>query len=292
MRSLITLFILAFSVLGYAQKATVSAPLFPKGLLMIDVTPEKADEILNQWKIDTLITKNLKWDQKVIDSVETLLTRTSNGKTIVEVHKKLIQFYSFHKKSEKVASSRSIIQEIQNREIAERQNLLSAQNDSLSHKIMEMQSKDAFNQELIGQTKGEQELWFFITWVMAGLFLIMVVLYFLKGGKREKEIVYREKKVIVHEPAPAAAPVPTQHTDVDELKLKVLELEKLYKNSLQTIQHQDGEKIERNLQVAEVIQYLREAQGDLKKIQENKTMTAEDFMRLSNAVQRSISKLS
>jgi hypothetical protein len=44
--------------------------------------------------------------------------------------------------------------------------------------------------------------------------------------------------------------------------------------------------------VTEVIQFLREAQGDLKKIQENKTMTAEDFMRLSNAVQRSISKLS
>jgi hypothetical protein len=288
MKSLITLFILIVPILGFSQKATISAPLFPKGLLMIDVTPEKADEILTSWDIDTLILKNLIWDQKVIDSVETLLGRTSNSQVVTGTHKKLIEFYTFHKKSDKVAASRAVIQEIQNREIAEKQNQLAATNDSLAHKIMELQSKDAFNQELIGQTKGEQELWFFVTWVMVGLFLIMVVLYFLKGGKKEKEIVYREKKVIVHEPAPVA---PVEHMDTEELNLKVLELEKLYKNSLQTIQHQDGEKIERNLQVAEVIQFLREAQGDLKKIQENKTMTAEDFMRLSNAVQRSISKL-
>jgi hypothetical protein len=288
MRSLILLFIFALPFSGIAQKATISSPLLPKNLLMIDVSSDKADEILIQWEIDTLILKNLKWDQKIIDSVETLLGRTSNSQIIASTHKKLIEFYTFHKKSDKVAASRAVIQEIQNREIAEKQNQLAATNDSLAHKIMELQSKDAFNQELIGQTKGEQELWFFVTWVMVGLFLIMVVLYFLKGGKKEKEIVYREKKVIVHEPAPV---VPVEHTDTDELKMKVLELEKLYKNSLQTIQHQDGEKIERNLQVAEVIQFLREAQGDLKKIQENKTMTAEDFMRLSNAVQRSISKL-
>ncbi len=289
MRSLILLFIFALPFSGIAQKATISSPLLPKNLLIIDVSSDKADEILSQWEIDTLILKNLKWDQKIIDSVETLLGRTSNSQIIASTHKKLIEFYTYHKKSDKVAASRAVIQEIQNREIAEKQNQLAATNDSLAHKIMELQSKDAFNQELIGQTKGEQELWFFVTWVMVGLFLIMVVLYFLKGGKKEKEIVYREKKVIVHEPAPV---VPVEHTDTDELKMKVLELEKLYKNSLQTIQHQDGEKIERNLQVAEVIQFLREAQGDLKKIQENKTMTAEDFMRLSNAVQRSISKLS
>ncbi|MEN9948531.1 MAG: hypothetical protein RL106_1354 [Bacteroidota bacterium] len=288
MRSLILLFIFALPFSGIAQKATISSPLLPKNLLIIDVSSDKADEILSQWEIDTLILKNLKWDQKIIDSVETLLGRTSNSQIIASTHKKLIEFYTYHKKSDKVAASRAVIQEIQNREIAEKQNQLAATNDSLAHKIMELQSKDAFNQELIGQTKGEQELWFFVTWVMVGLFLIMVVLYFLKGGKKEKEIVYREKKVIVHEPAPV---VPVEHTDTDELKMKVLELEKLYKNSLQTIQHQDGEKIERNLQVAEVIQFLREAQGDLKKIQENKTMTAEDFMRLSNAVQRSISKL-
>lgn len=291
MRSLIFLFFICLGLGLNAQKATVSKPLFPKGLLMIDVTPEKADELLNQWEIDTLIVKNLKWDQKIIDSVETLLSRTSTRQVILNTHKKLIEFYTFHKKSDKVASSRAVIQDIQNREISERQNQLSATNDSLSRKIMDLQSKDAFNQELIGQAKGEQDLWFFITWVAVGLFLIMVVLYFLKGGKKEKEIVYREKKVIVHEPAPAPA-TPAVHTDIEELNLKVLELEKLYKTSLQTIQHQDGEKIERNMQVAEVIQYLREAQGDLKKIQENKTMTAEDFMRLSNAVQRSISKLS
>jgi hypothetical protein len=289
MRSLILLFIFALPFSGIAQKATISSPLLPKNLLIIDVSSDKADEILSQWEIDTLILKNLKWDQKIIDSVETLLGRTSNSQIIASTHKKLIEFYTYHKKSDKVAASRAVIQEIQNREIAEKQNQLAATNDSLAHKIMELQSKDAFNQELIGQTKGEQELWFFVTWVMVGLFLIMVVLYFLKGGKKEKEIVYREKKVIVHEPAPV---VPVEHTDTDELKMKVLELEKLYKNSLQTIQHQDGEKIERNLQVTEVIQFLREAQGDLKKIQENKTMTAEDFMRLSNAVQRSISKLS
>ena len=289
MRSLISLLIFIVPIWGFSQKATISAPLFPKGLLMINVTPEKADEILTSWNIDTLILKNLKWDQKVIDSVETLLGRTSNSQVITSTHKKLIEFSTFHKKSDKVAASRAVIQEIKNREIAEKQNQLAATNDSLAHKIMELQSKDAFNQELIGQTKGEQELWFFVTWVMVGLFLIMVVLYFLKGGKKEKEIVYREKKVIVHEPAPV---VPVEHTDTDELKMKVLELEKLNKNSLLSIQHQDGEKIERNLQVTEVIQFLREAQGDLKKIQENKTMTAEDFMRLSNAVQRSISKLS
>lgn len=42
----------------------------------------------------------------------------------------------------------------------------------------------------------------------------------------------------------------------------------------------------------QIVDILREAQLDLKKIQENKQMTAEDFMRLSNAVQRSISHLS
>jgi hypothetical protein len=54
---------------------------------------------------------------------------------------------------------------------------------------------------------------------------------------------------------------------------------------------QDSEKIEQQKINLEAVQFLKEAQAELKKIQENKTMTAEDFMRLSNAVQRAITKL-
>jgi hypothetical protein len=288
MKKLIFTFLLIIPIISFAQKATISAPILPKGELLSGISSDQAIALLNNWSIDTLIVKNLKWDQKVVDTIEILLSKTSDTPTVLATHKKLIDFYSFHKKSDLVDRSEKVIQQIRLSEIEENGKKLELRNDSLKRKIMEMQSKDAFNQELIGQSKGEQELWFFVTLVVAGLLVLMVILYFLKGGKAEKEIVYREKKVIVHEPAPA----PAADYAADELQARITELEKQYKTSLQTIQFQDGEKIERNAQVAEVIQYLREAQGDLKKIQENKTMTAEDFMRLSNAVQRSISKLS
>ncbi len=288
MKKLIFTFLFVIPILCFSQKATISSPILPKGELLSGISSDQAVALLNNWSIDTLIVKNLKWDQKVIDTVETLLSRITDTPTILSTHKKLISFYSFHKKADLVERSERVIQQIRLAEIEENGKKMEIRNDSLKRKIMEMQSKDAFNQELIGQSKGEQELWFFVTLVVAGLLILMVILYFLKGGKAEKEIVYREKKVVVHEPAPT----PVSDGQAEELQARVLELEKLYKTSLQTIQLQDGEKIERNAQVAEVIQFLREAQGDLKKIQENKTMTAEDFMRLSNAVQRSISKLS
>jgi hypothetical protein len=49
--------------------------------------------------------------------------------------------------------------------------------------------------------EGEQELWFFVSIVLACLLVVITILYFLKKGKTEKEIVYKEKKVVVHEPA-------------------------------------------------------------------------------------------
>ena len=87
--------------------------------------------------------------------------------------------------------------------------------------------------------------------------------------------------MVVHQPA----------ENQGEMLEKIADLEKLYKTSLQSIQMQDAEKIEQQKINQEAIQFLKEAQAELKKIQENKTMTAEDFMRLSNAVQRAITKL-
>jgi Na+-transporting methylmalonyl-CoA/oxaloacetate decarboxylase gamma subunit len=129
--------------------------------------------------------------------------------------------------------------------------------------------------------EGEQEMWFFVSIVLACLLILITILYFLKKGKTEKEIVYKEKKVVVHQPA----------EDQSEMIQKVADLERMYKTSLQSIQKQDAEKIEQQKINQEAIQFLKEAQAELKKIQENKTMTAEDFMRLSNAVQRAITKL-
>ena len=94
-------------------------------------------------------------------------------------------------------------------------------------------------------------------------------------------MINKEKKVVVHQPA----------EDQGEMLQKIADLEKLYKTSLQSIQMQDAEKIEQQKINQEAVQFLKEAQAELKKIQENKTMTAEDFMRLSNAVQRAITKL-
>ncbi len=276
---LLGLLVMGLSMNG--QKATISGPILSKGTSINDLGSDQIHLILSGWKADTLILKNYKWDILKIDTLKQLNELAKDPLVIKKVYKDLIAFYTFHKKSDEVAQLKAEIQKMELNELRSQNELLKKNEDSLRSLSIDLQSKYSFGQELIGQMEGEQELWFFVSIVLACLLVIITILYFLKKGKTEKEIVYKEKKVVVHEPA----------EEQGELMQKIADLEKLYKTSLQSIQMQDAEKIEQQKINLEAVQFLKEAQAELKKIQENKTMTAEDFMRLSNAVQRAITKL-
>lgn len=278
------IFILSLFFMGLAmngQKATISGPILSKGTSYSDLGIDQIHLILSGWKADTLILKNYKWDIQKIDTLKQLNELAKDPLVIKKVYKDLIAFYTFHKKTEEVSQLKAEIQKMELNELRSQNELLKKNEDSLRTLSIDLQSKYSFGQELIGQIEGEQELWFFVAIVLACLLVFITILYFLKNGKTEKEIVYKEKKVVVHQPS----------EDQGELMQKIADLEKLYKTSLQSIQMQDAEKIEQQKINQEAVQFLKEAQAELKKIQENKTMTAEDFMRLSNAVQRAITKL-
>ncbi len=276
---IISLLISGLTIQG--QKASISGPILSPRESITDLGTDQIHLILSKWKIDTLITKNYKWDITKIDSLKLLTSLAKDPLVIKKVYKDLIEFYNFHHKNEEVSQLKDEIQKMELNDLKSQNELLKKNEDSLRSLSLDLQSKYSFGQELIGQMEGEQEMWFFVSIVLACLLVILAILYFLKKGRTEKEIVYKEKKVVVHQPA----------EDQLELIQKIADLEKLYKVSLQSIQKQDGEKIEQQKTNLEAIQFLKEAQAELKKIQENKTMTAEDFMRLSNAVQRAITKL-
>lgn len=265
----------------HGQKATISGPILPKGTAINTLGTEQIHLILSGWKADTLILKNYKWDITKIDSLRQLTNLAKDPLVIKKAYKDLIAFYTFHKKNDEASQLKAEIQKMELNDLKSQNELLKKNEDSLRSLSLDLQSKYSFGQELIGQMEGEQEMWFFVAIVLACLLILITILYFLKKGKTEKEIVYKEKKVVVHQPA----------EDQSEMVQKIADLEKLYKTSLQSIQKQDAEKIEQQKINQEAIHFLKEAQAELKKIQENKTMTAEDFMRLSNAVQRAITKL-
>ena len=282
MQKVIVLFIVfILGISANAQKATISGPILAKGTSISDIDTDQIHLILSAWKIDTLITKNYKWDILKVDTLKQLSQLATDPLVIKKVYKDLIAFYTFHKKTEEAGQLKAEIQKMELNELRNQNELFKKSVDSLHALSMDLQSKYSFGQELIGQMEGEQEMWFFVAVVLACLLILVTILYFLKKGKTEKEIVYKEKKVVVHEPA----------EDQGEMLQKIADLEKLYKTSLQSIQMQDAEKIEQQKINQEAVVFLKEAQAELKKIQENKTMTAEDFMRLSNAVQRAITKL-
>jgi hypothetical protein len=282
MQKVIVLFIVfILGISANAQKATISGPILAKGTSISDIDTDQIHLILSAWKIDTLITKNYKWDILKVDTLKQLSQLATDPLVIKKVYKDLIAFYTFHKKTEEAGQLKAEIQKMELNELRNQNELFKKSVDSLRALSMDLQSKYSFGQELIGQMEGEQEMWFFVAVVLACLLILVTILYFLKKGKTEKEIVYKEKKVVVHEPA----------EDQGEMLQKIADLEKLYKTSLQSIQMQDAEKIEQQKINQEAVVFLKEAQAELKKIQENKTMTAEDFMRLSNAVQRAITKL-
>lgn len=282
MQKVIVLFIVfILGISANAQKATISGPILAKGTSISDIDTDQIHLILSAWKIDTLITKNYKWDILKVDTLKQLSQLATDPLVIKKVYKDLIAFYTFHKKTEEAGQLKAEIQKMELNELRNQNELFKKSVDSLRALSMDLQSKYSFGQELIGQMEGEQEMWFFVAVVLACLLILVTILYFLKKGRTEKEIVYKEKKVVVHEPA----------EDQGEMLQKIADLEKLYKTSLQSIQMQDAEKIEQQKINQEAVVFLKEAQAELKKIQENKTMTAEDFMRLSNAVQRAITKL-
>ncbi len=282
MQKVIVLFIVfILGISANAQKATISGPILAKGTSISDIDTDQIHLILSTWKIDTLITKNYKWDILKVDTLKQLSQLATDPLVIKKVYKDLIAFYTFHKKTEEAGQLKAEIQKMELNELRNQNELFKKSVDSLRALSMDLQSKYSFGQELIGQMEGEQEMWFFVAVVLACLLILVTILYFLKKGRTEKEIVYKEKKVVVHEPA----------EDQGEMLQKIADLEKLYKTSLQSIQMQDAEKIEQQKINQEAVVFLKEAQAELKKIQENKTMTAEDFMRLSNAVQRAITKL-
>ncbi|MEN9334882.1 MAG: hypothetical protein RLY35_2062 [Bacteroidota bacterium] len=282
MQKVIVLFVvLILGLSTQAQKATICGPIVAKGTSISDLGTDQIQLILSAWKADTLITKNYNWDIQKVDTLKQLSQLAKDPLVIKKIYKDLIAFYAFHKKTEEVSQLKAEIQKMELSELRDQNEILKKSGDSLRALCMDLQSKYSFGQELIGQIEGEQEMWFFVAVVLACLLIIVTILYFLKNGKTEKEIVYKEKKVVVHEPA----------EDQGEMMQKIADLEKLYKTSLQSIQMQDAEKIEQQKINQEAVQFLKEAQAELKKIQENKTMTAEDFMRLSNAVQRAITKL-
>lgn len=282
MHKLVIIFSLMLSGLTIqGQKATISGPILPKGTIINSLGTEQIHLLLSSWKADTLIEKNYKWDITKIDTLKLITALAKDPLVIKKAYKDFIAFYNFHKKNDEALQLKAEIQKMEMNDLKSQNDLLKKNEDSLRSLSLDLQSKYSFGQELIGQIEGEQEMWFFIAIVLACLLILMTVLYFLKKGKTEKEVVYKEKKVVVHQPS----------EDQGELMQKITDLEKLYKTSLQSIQMQDAEKIEQKKVNQEAVQFLKEAQAELKKIQENKTMTAEDFMRLSNAVQRAITKL-
>lgn len=290
MRSKLGIFVLliAFVQTSFGQQKSCCTPLIPFGQDLYSMDEFQADLMLAKWEIDTLIIKNFKTDVLILDSVDVLLAKSLDPKIKTKTLKEKIKFWTFHKKSDQVNALEQEIANIEKEIIEKNIQLLTLQRDSLKAELSQTQSKYTFNQEMLGQMHAEQELWFYLSIISGGIaFIAIVLLIFFRTKKHkvsaaEKEIVIQEKKVVVHEP----------HPDHAESANKIAELEKLYRNSLQTIHLQEGEKKETQAHMMQIVDILREAQLDLKKIQENKQMTAEDFMRLSNAVQRSISHLS
>ena len=223
-----------------------------------------------------------------MDTIHQIIARCEDPILKKKALREQLKFWEFYKKENDIIRIKNEIDDIENEIFQSQLSKLREQNDSLKNEITKIQSKAAFNTELMNQTSTEKKLWFYISLGIGMLFLVLTLVLIIvirrkpKKGPVEKEIVIKEQKVVVHEP----------HPDHAESASKIAELEKLYRNSLQTIHLQEGEKKESQAKLIQVVEILREAQQDLKKIQENKQMTAEDFMRLSNAVQRSISNLS
>ncbi len=284
----IGLLLLLFVQVSSGQQKTCCTPLIPFGQDLYGMDEFQANLMLAKWEIDTLVVRNFKNDLLVLDSVDVLYAKSQDPQIQKKILNEKIKFWNFHKKPNQVAELEDQIESIENNLIQKNLLSLTAQKDSLKAELTQLQSKYTFNQEMMGQLHAEQELWFYLSILCGGLALVSIVILFFfrtkkaKTPQAEKEIVIQEKKVIVHEP----------HPDHAESAVKIAELEKLYRNSLQTIHLQEGEKKEIHAHMMQIVDILREAQQDLKKIQENKQMTAEDFMRLSNAVQRSISHLS
>ena len=280
--------LILFVETAIGQQQSCCSRLIPVGQDLYSMDEFQANLMLAKWELDTLISKNFKTDLLVLDSVDLLLAKSHDPQIQKKILKEKIKFWNFHKKIDQVTSIEQQIEALEKELMDKKIKLLTTQNDSLKSELTQLQSKYAFNQEMMGQMHAEQELWFYLTLLSSGIALVGIVLalfFRLKKAKTpvaDKEIIIQEKKVVVHEP----------HPDHAESANKIAELEKLYRSSLQTIHLQEGEKKETHAYMMQIVDILREAQQDLKKIQENKQMTAEDFMRLSNAVQRSISHLS
>ena len=271
-----------------AQGDLLCKPIFTQQQSIGDLEQAQIIQILSTWKIDTLVIKNYKVDLLTMDTVHQLITRCEDPILKKKALREQLKFWEFYKKENDIIRIKNEIDDIENEMFQSQLTNINQQNDSLKNEIAKIQSKAAFNAELMNQTSTEKKLWFYISMGL-GIFLFVLALALIvvirrkpRKGPVEKEIVIKEQKVVVHEP----------HPDHAESAAKIAELEKLYRNSLQTIHLQEGEKKESQAKLIQIVDILREAQQDLKKIQENKQMTAEDFMRLSNAVQRSISNLS
>lgn len=275
---------------GQLPAPATSFHLMSAGANPLEVSPEEAERILLNWKVGTINPLFFRNDLLVMDSLEMLLTRVEKTSLKIQVLNEKLKFLNFHKLAAEVQATQTRINELEQNAMNLRLEELTKSNDSLGVEIAKWDSKHAFAQEMNNQLIREKQIWMYITYGVGGLAALLLIILIVVVAKKkkspspvqEKEIVIKEQKVVVHEP----------HPDHAESAQKIAELEKLYRTSLNTIHLQEGEKKEAQAHLMQVVDTLREAQQELKRIQENKQMTAEDFMRLSNAVQRSISHLS
>jgi Protein of unknown function (DUF1366) len=286
------LFVCTFrsAIIGQMPAPQTSFKLMSAGANPLEVSTEEAERILQNWKVENINPLLLRNDLLVIDSLEMLLTRIDNSDLKIQVLKEKLKFLNFHKLAIEIQSTQNRISELEKAALDSKMQSLSKERDSLLQEIVKWDNKHAFAQEMNNQLIQEKQIWIYTTSGLAGATILLFIILLITISRRrkqnvptpEKEVVIKEQKVIVHEP----------HPDHAESAQKITELEKLYRNSLNTIHIQEGEKKEAQAHLMQVVDTLREAQQELKRIQENKQMTAEDFMRLSNAVQRSISHLS
>ena len=278
------------SIYGQMPAPQTSFKLMSVGANPLEVNTEEAERILQNWKVENINPLLFRNDLLVIDSLEMLLTRIDNADLKIQVLKEKLKFLNFHKLAIEIQSTQNRISELERATLDKKMQTLSEERDSLLQELVKWDNKHAFAQEMNNQLIQEKQTWIYTAAGIAGVALLLLFCLLISIARRkktnisapQKEVVVKEQKVVVHEP----------HPDHAESAQKIAELEKLYRNSLNTIHLQEGEKKEAQAHLVQVVDTLREAQQELKRIQENKQMTAEDFMRLSNAVQRSISHLS
>lgn len=266
------------------------------------MSPDVACTWISSWKLDTIIKKNFRIDQALLNNALILANRCGNPEVRKRILSERIKYWNFHNLPQEANKEQLAIQAIDQALQEERNEKMNQRLDSLQEEL----SKEQGNQQTAvlneQHLKEEREFWMYIAGGLGAAAVAFLLLFLMKKSKTviktvEKEVI---KRIEVPVEVPAAPveirnePKVSAHADpseLEELRTKLHDMEKQFRKSLETINMQEAHKIERQYKNQEVLTHLQEAHTILKKIQENKTMTAEDFMQLSNAVQRGVAKL-